>query len=185
MTTSHAADFPDPPTPAITAASIVRIRRDAAARARAQLDGNPPPTNPLIDALRLIQGTTDHAEVQAILDHTGLSVAKLNRLRTANTWWGPAGVQTMLEDAEVLSPSVMATAAATLNEQRRGRSPVRIEGSRIIDDVQNVHIRLGSDDRWYPFTGSTSENAFPVRGESRDPSTAFTTAVQAKHSRQG
>ena len=176
--------FPDPPPPAPPTSQLAWIARDAANRAADLLTGAAPITDPLIDAVRLLNDSNDATHAQTAAESAGLRPAELTRLRTGFTFGGPSGVHVMLETIDSDSET-MTAAARVIDRVRTGtRAPLRTERNWITDDAANIQVRLGSDERWYPFTATTDGNWAPAQNPTTDPAAAYTAAATAKRNRR-
>jgi hypothetical protein len=174
---------PDPPPPAPPTTHLAWIARDAANRAAALLAGTAPITDPVIDTIRLLNDSNDATHAQAAAESTGLRPAELARLRTAFTFGGPSGVHVMLETIDADSETMTAATRAIDRVRTATRAPLRTEHNWITDDAANLQVRLGSDERWYPFTATTDGNWAPAQHPTTDPAAAYTAAATAKRNR--
>ncbi|MFJ5034506.1 hypothetical protein ACIQB5_42130 [Streptomyces sp. NPDC088560] len=176
--------LPDPPPSTPTIDDLPLTARDAAQRATAVLAGEPPITDPLIDLIRLLDRDTNTTRASEAAERAGISSTDLRRLRAAHTFGGPPGAHATLYRTTPDASSIQPALEAINRTRSHTARPLQVDGNRITDDQAQLQIRLGPDDRWYPYTAH-HEQWVPVPGPSTEAAAAYTAAVNAKRNRHG
>lgn len=157
---------------------------DAAQRAAALLSGqHHPEHDPVVDLVRLLHNRTESAVAEAAAQRAGLSTAGLGRLRAAYAFGGVEGVRNAHYAIDA-DPSILAEAVRAIEGIKATPTPApQTERNRITYDTTKVQIRVGTDQRWYPYTRTSTEIWAPAPGHSLNPVEAYLAAVQAARNR--
>jgi hypothetical protein len=177
----------DGPTGAVPRADQLRLlAADAAARAAMMLAGDHPAAevdDPLVDAVRILATAegAPHAAQAARL--TGRPEEELRRLVLAYRHGGPGGVSAAA-GASAGGPEQMEDAECEVRGRRAfAVGDLAVGPGVIADPGAGVQIRLGPDDRWYPFT-SGQDRWWPAPGASESPGAAYQAALRVKSLRR-
>jgi hypothetical protein len=106
----------------------------------------------------------------------------MGRLRMAYRYGGAAGVRACAYPVDP-DPDLLDEAADEINGQRPAPAALEIDRNRITDHAAGVQIRLGPDQRWYPFTGER-DIWTPARHPDPSPANAFNAALEARRARK-
>jgi hypothetical protein len=174
----------DPPTPAPPIADIAFVLGDAAGRARAILAGEPATDpDPLVDAVRLLSAEPTEARTARLAESSGLTSGEIRLLRTAHRCGGDAAVRVALYPWQP-DPEVLHRASEQITTRGIARRGVlQQDRNRLTDRGAGAQIRLGTDARWYPFTGDR-DTWVATTGASPEPSAALSAAITASRARK-
>lgn len=159
---------------------------DAAGRAAAMLAGTAPAADgedELVDAVRLLATPegSPHAGRAACL--TGLAEDELRALVLAYRHGGTGGIAAAAGASEC-PPEQMADAVREVGRQRAlAVGELVLSPGTIADPGASVRIRLGPDDRWYPFTFARGR-WWPAPGAAEPPGVAWKAALRARSLRR-
>ncbi len=159
---------------------------DAAGRAAAMLAGTAPAADSedeLVDAVRLLATPegSPHAGRAACL--TGLAEDELRALVLAYRHGGTGGIAAAAGASEC-PPEQMADAVREVGRQRAlAVGELVLSPGTIADPGASVRIRLGPDDRWYPFTFARGR-WWPAPGAAEPPGVAWKAALRARSLRR-
>lgn len=174
----------DPPAPGPAAHTLRLLIRDAAARASALLSGRPLPAgdDPVQDAARLLADPDHRPYLEHAAEQLGLSTLQMRDLALAHEYGGPAGVEAALWPLTA-DPEVLAHAEAAIQPHRPAPlAPLTSQDNHLTDAAAHIQLRLGADERWYPFT-DWHGTWRPAPGPSAHPATAYRSARRALRSR--
>ncbi|WP_409186522.1 hypothetical protein F9C11_20725 [Amycolatopsis sp. VS8301801F10] len=138
--------------------------------------------DPRLELLQLLEQHPDASPAREIAQRAGISTAALTRLRTAYQFGGAEGVANAQHQHQP-SPGTLEAAADAIRAtpDMRNRELV-LRDNTITYPVVGVQIRLGRDDRWYPYTRTTADwVAAPA--PAADPAAAFSRAIAAARRR--
>jgi len=177
----------DGPTGAVPRADQLRLlAADAAARAAMMLAGDHPAAevdDPLVDAVRILATAEGASHAAQAARLTGRPEEELRRLVLAYRHGGPGGVSAIVEPSEG-RPEQMEDAEREVRKRRAfAIGDLDIAPGVIADPGAGVQIRLGPDDRWYPFT-SGQDRWWPAPGATDSPGTAYQAALRARSGRR-
>lgn len=174
--------LPPLPLPAPTPAHLATLATRAAQRALALLAGTTDPQDARLELLQLLQQHPDSSDHRDIAQRAGISTAALNRLRTAYQIGGAEGV-TNAQHHHQPAPGSLETAADTIRATTnlRTHEPV-LRDNTITYPSAAVQIRLGRDNRWYPYT-RTSTDWVAAPAPTADPAAAYSRGVAAAERR--
>jgi hypothetical protein len=156
------------------------LAADAAGRAAAMLAGNAAVTeDPLIDAVRMLASAPGAALTIRAAELTGVPEDELGRLCNAYRRGGTAGVSAAIE----ATPCNLEEMSAALDEVRSRRTfavgELVADPGTITDDGAGVRLRLGPDERWYPFTLARKQ-WWPAAGADTSAGAAYQAAIRAR-----
>jgi hypothetical protein len=157
---------------------------DAAERAAAMLAGAAPAAvdeDPLVDAVRLLASPEGAPHAGRAARLTGLAEDELRELVLAYRHGGTCGVAAAF-GASKCPPEQMADAVREVRAQRAlAVGELEVSPGTIADP--GVRIRLGPDDRWYPFTFAR-DHWWPAPGAAEPPGAAWKAALRARSLRR-
>jgi hypothetical protein len=159
---------------------------DAADRAAIMLAGDYPAVevdDPLVDAVRILATAEGASHIAQAARLTGRPEEELRRLVLAYRHGGPGGVSATVE-ASAGRPGQMEDAERDVRKRRAFAIGDLVVGPGVIADPgAGVQIRLGPDDRWYPFT-SGQDRWWPAPGATEFPGAAYQAALRARSLRR-
>lgn len=176
-----------PPVPDLDYLNL--LVNDAAGRAAAMLAGAYPAADaaedddPLLDAVRLLATPEGSPHTGRAARLTGLAADELRGLVLAYRHGGTGGVA-----AAVGAPPCPADRMADAVREVRGQralaiGELEVSQGTIADPGAGVRIRLGPDDRWYPFTFAQGR-WWPAPGAAEPPGVAWQAALRARSLRR-
>ena len=155
---------------------------DAAGRAAAMLAGADPAADnedPLVDAVRLLATPEGSPHAGRAARLTGLPEDELRGLVLAYRHGGTGGVAAAVGASECPADQ-MADAVREVGRQRTlAIGELEVSPGTIADPGAGVRIRLGPDDRWYPFTFA-QDRWWPAPGAAQPPGVAWKAALRAR-----
>ena len=162
------------------------LTADAAARAAMMLAGGYAAAevdDPLVDAVRILATAEGASHTAQAARLTGRPEDELRRLVLAYRHGGPAGVSATAEASTGRSEQ-MEDAERDVRKQRAfAVGDLAVGPGVIADPGAGVQIRLGPDDRWYPFT-SGQDRWWPAPGASESPGAAYQAALRVRSLRR-
>jgi hypothetical protein len=172
-----------------TVPSVDQLRllaADAAARAAMMLAGGDAAAeadDPLVDAVRILATAEGASHTAQAARLTGRPEEELRRLVLAYRHGGPGGVCATVEASAGRSEQ-MEDAERDVRKQRAfAVGDLAVGPGVIADPGAGVQIRLGPDDRWYPFT-SGQDRWWPAPGASESPGAAYQAALRVRSLRR-
>ncbi|HEX9526719.1 MAG TPA: hypothetical protein VF951_04415 [Streptosporangiaceae bacterium] len=175
-----------PPGPVPHLAQLRLLVADAADRAAKMLAGAylaVEVDDPLVDAVRILATAEGASHIAQAARLTGRPEEELRRLVLAYRHGGACGVSATVE-ASAGGPDQMADAVREVQKRRALAIGDLVAGPGIIiDPGAGVQIRLGPDDRWYPFT-SGQDRWWPAPGATESPGAAYQAALRARSLRR-
>ncbi|MFI2207255.1 SWIM zinc finger family protein [Streptomyces sp. NPDC020192] len=181
---------PPPPGAPFTLGDLEALTRDTAQRARGLAAGHTAllTATPLEDAVRLAATGAGEDWFHRLVLATGLPPFSFARLVRARRHGGPIGV-VVARAPLVPDPAVMAAARTALcdpdtNDDVDAVCTVRLRlwRNRLTADDEGVQIRLGPDNRWYPYIREghgTAADWWPCAPATTDPVAALIAARTA------
>jgi hypothetical protein len=162
------------------------LAADAAGRAAMMLAGNYPAVevdDPLVDAVRILATAEGASHAAQAARLTGRPEDELRRLVLAYRHGGPGGVSATVQ-ASAGGPEQMEDAERDVRKRRAFAIGDLAVGPGVIADAgAGVQIRLGPDDRWYPFT-SGQDRWWPAPGATESPGAAYEAALRVRSLRR-
>ncbi len=167
---------------------------DAADRAAMMLAGGYPAVaadDPLVDdwlvcfvdAVRILATGPGASHIGQAARLTGRPEEELRRLVLAYRHGGPGGVSAAVEPSAG-RPVQMEDAVREVRKRRAlALGELDVAPGLIADPGAGVEIRLGPDDRWYPFT-SGQGRWWPAPGATESPGTAYQAGLRARSGRR-
>ena len=162
---------------------------DAADRAAMMLAGDYPAVEvddslvSLVDAVRILATAEGASHIAQAARLTGRPEEELRRLVLAYRHGGPGGVSATVE-ASAGRPGQMEDAERDVRKRRAFAIGDLVVGTGVIADPgAGVQIRLGPDDRWYPFT-SGQDRWWPAPNATESPGAAYQAALRARSLRR-
>ncbi len=185
-------DAPPAPVPRV---EVLRLLvADAADRAAMMLAGGYPAVAAddllgddwlvcFVDAVRILATGPGAAHIGHAARLTGRPEEELRRLVLAYRHGGPGGVSAIVEPSAG-RPEQMTDAEREVRKRRAfALGDLDVAPGVIADPGAGVQIRLGPDDRWYPFT-SGQDRWWPAPGAIESPGTAYQAALRARSGRR-
>ena len=174
--------LPAPPANVADRQTVEHLAADARARANDMLNGVVFETDPLMDLLRLLHnGAMPPDGPSAVATRAGITTAELARLRIAYRIAGAHGARAAAY-AATPDVDVMERATDAIGASRGpALTALTIDGNRITD--ADIQIRLGPDDRWYPFLAAGQDAWTLTADAAADPRVAYAVARKKKHQR--
>jgi uncharacterized Zn finger protein len=178
---THSLDDPPPPCP--SAQDLTWLTQDAAARARALLDGaTGQPHDPLADTVRILATPDGVSRLADAERASGLPATTLRTMMIGYRYGGAAGAHAALCTTSAPS-TVLEHARDTIRASRAlVLGNLDITDGALTDTTAGIQLRLGPDGRWYPFTAAGDEWR-PAPGCSDDPADAHQAARRARAAR--
>jgi hypothetical protein len=137
----------------------------------------------LIDAVRIIATAQGASHIAQAARLTGRPEEELRRLVLAYRHGGPGGVSATVEPSAGRREQ-MEDAEREVRKRRAFAIGDLVVGPGVIADPgAGVQIRLGPDDRWYPFT-SGQDRWWPAPGATEFPGAAYQAALRARSLRR-
>ena len=161
------------------------LAADAAGRAAMMLAGEAAveADDPLVDAVRILATAEGASHAARAASLTGRPEEELRRLVLAYRHGGPGGVGATVE-ASAGRPEQLEDAERDVRKQRAfAIGDLAVSPGVIADPGAGVQIRLGPDDRWYPFT-SGQDRWWPASGASESPGAAYQAALRVRSLRR-
>jgi hypothetical protein len=162
------------------------LAADAAGRAAMMLAGDYPlaeADDPLVDAVRILATAEGASHVAQAAHLTGRPEEELRRLVLAYRHGGPGGVSAAVEASAGRSEQMEDAERDVRKLRAFAVGDLAIGPGMIADPGAGVQIRLGPDDRWYPFT-SGQDRWWPAPGASDSPGAAYQAALRVKSLRR-
>ena len=185
-------DAPPAPVPRV---EVLRLLvADAADRAAMMLAGDYPAVEAddlladgslvsLVDAVRILATALGASHIAQAARLTGRPEEELRRLVLAYRHGGPGGASVTVEPSAG-RPEQMTEAEGEVRKRRAfAIGDLDIAPGVIADPGAGVQIRLGPDDRWYPFT-SGQDRWWPALGATDSPGAAYQAALRARSGRR-
>ncbi|NRQ39787.1 hypothetical protein HII36_49350 [Nonomuraea sp. NN258] len=171
-------NIPEPPPQAPTLSMLALVIKDSGQRARSLREGNGPASvDPVLDLVRLLNDVLDlpQEHLRVVAERAQVALAQLARLRLAYRYGGLVGSQVAAYPAEAPSQRLHQAAEMINTLEITPRPDLKVHQNRITDLANGIEIRLGPDDRWYPFTIQQQEWA-PAPEHSQDAVAAYQAA---------
>ena len=191
----HDAWQHDPPPATVPGVEVLRLLvADAADRAAVILAGNYPAVEAddlladgslvsLVDAVRILATALGASHIAQAARLTGRPEEELRRLVLAYRHGGPGGVSATVEPSAG-RPEQMEDAEREVRKRRAfAVADLDVAPGVIADAGAGVQIRLGPDERWYPFT-SGQDRWWPAPGATDSPGAAYQAALRARSGRR-
>ena len=191
----HDAWQHDPPPATVPGVEVLRLLvADAADRAAVILAGNYPAVEAddlladgslvsLVDAVRILATALGASHIAQAARLTGRPEEELRRLVLAYRHGGPGGVSATVGPSAG-RPEQMEDAEREVRKRRAlALGELDVAPGVIADPGAGVQIRLGPDDRWYPFT-SGQGRWWPAPGATESPGTAYQAGLRARSGRR-
>lgn len=184
----------EPPAPVPRVEALRLLVADAADRAAMMLAGSYPAVEAddlladdslvcLVDAVRILATAQGASRVAQAARLTGRPEVELRRLVLAYRHGGPGGVSATVEPSAE-RPEQMTDAEREVRKRRAfAIGDLDVAPGVIADPGAGVQIRLGPDDRWYPFT-SGQDRWWPAPGATESPGAAYQAALRARSGRR-
>ncbi len=185
-------DAPPAPVPRV---EVLRLLvADAADRAAMMLAGGHPAIAAddllsddwlvcFVDAVRILATGPGASHIGQAARLTGRPEEELRRLVLAYRHGGPGGVSAIVEPSAG-RPEQMTDAEREVRKRRAfALGDLDVAPGVIADPGAGVQIRLGPDDRWYPFT-SGQDRWWPAPGATESAGTAYQAALRARSGRR-
>jgi len=136
-----------------------------------------------VDAVRILATALGASHIAQAARLTGRPEEELRRLVLAYRHGGPGGVSATVEPSAG-RPEQMEDAEREVRKRRAfAIGDLDVSSGVIADPGAGVQIRLGPDDRWYPFT-SGQDRWWPAPGATESPGAAYQAAVRARSLRR-
>ena len=191
----HDAWQHDPPPATVPGVEVLRLLvADAADRAAVILAGNYPAVEAddlladgslvsLVDAVRILATALGASHIAQAARLTGRPEEELRRLVLAYRHGGPGGVSATVEPSAG-RPEQMEDAEREVRKRRAfAVADLDVAPGVIADAGAGVQIRLGPDERWYPFT-SGQDRWWPAPGAAESPGAAYQAGLRARSGRR-
>jgi len=162
------------------------LAADAAGRAAMMLAGDYPVVevdDPLVDAVRILataEGAPHAAEAARL---TGRSEEELRRLVLAYRHGGPGGVSAAAGASAGRSEQLEDAERDVRQRRAFAVGDLAVGPGVIADPGAGVQIRLGPDERWYPFTFG-QDRWWPAPGATESPGAAYEAALRVRSLRR-
>lgn len=176
--TSAGENLPPLPLPAPTPAHLATIAALAAHRARTLLTGPAETSDPRLELLQLLEQYPEASHPRDIAQRAGISAAALARLRTAYRISGAEGVSNAQHHYQPPPGTLELAADAIRAEPNMRNRELVLRGNTITYPTAGIQIRLGRDNRWYPYT-RTNTDWVAAPTPVADPAAAFSRAIAA------
>ena len=185
-------DAPPATVPRVEALRL--LVADAADRAAMMLAGSYPAVEAgdlladdslvsLVDAVRILATAQGASHIGQAARLSGRPEDELRRLVLAYRHSGPGGVSATVEPSAG-RPEQMGDAEREVRKRRAvAIADLDVAPGVIADPGAGVQIRLGPDDRWYPFT-SGQGRWWPAPGATESPGAAYQAGVRARSLRR-
>ncbi|MEU6350123.1 hypothetical protein ABZ896_12430 [Streptomyces sp. NPDC047072] len=173
----------EPPAPCPAARDLEWMINDAAARARALLNGEAgQPHDALADTVRILATPDGVSRLPEAVRTTGHTEATLRRMMVGYRHGGPAGAHAASAPIPTPRAALEEARAAIQSSRALGLGRLDITDGSLTDDSLGIQLRPGPDGRWYPFTKAGDEWR-PAPGCSDDPARAYQAARRARAAR--
>jgi hypothetical protein len=137
----------------------------------------------LVDAVRILATAQGASHIAQAARLTGRPEEELRRLVLAYRHCGPGGVSATVGPSAG-RPEQMEDAEREVRKRRAlAIGDLDVAPGVIADPGAGVQIRLGADDRWYPFT-SGQDRWWPAPGATESPGAAYQAALRARSLRR-
>jgi hypothetical protein len=159
---------------------------DAAGRAAAMLAGTAPAAvdeDPLVDAVRLLASPEGGTHAGRAARLTGLAEDELRELMLACRHGGTSGVAAAVGASECPEEQMAVAVREVRGQRALAIGELAVSPGTITDPGAGVRIRLGPDDRWYPFT-LARDRWWPAPGAAGPPGAAWQAALRARSLRR-
>jgi hypothetical protein len=172
-----------------TVPSVDQLRllvADAAARAAMMLAGGDAAAeadDPLVDAVRILATAEGASHIAQAARLTGRPEEELRRLVLAYRHGGPGGVSATVEASAGRSEQLEEAERDVRKQRAFAVGDLAVGPGVIADPGAGVQIRLGPDDRWYPFT-SGQDRWWPAPGAAESPGAAYQAALRVRSLRR-
>jgi hypothetical protein len=137
----------------------------------------------LVDAVRIlatVQGTSHIAQAARL---SGRPEEELRRLVLAYRHGGPGGVSATVEPSAGRREQMEDAEREVRKRRAFAIGDLDVAPGVIADPGAGVQIRLGPDDRWYPFT-SGQDRWWPAPGATESPGAAYQAGLRARSLRR-
>lgn len=173
----------DPPPPCASARDLAWMIEDAAARARALLEGTADqPHDALADTVRILATPDGVSRLPDAVQSSGHSAGTLRTMMIGYRHGGPAGAHAALH-ATPTPPAVLERARESIRASRAlVLGDLDTADGALTDTTAGIQVRPGPDGRWYPFTLAGGQWR-PAPGCSDDPASAYLAARRARAAR--
>ncbi len=137
----------------------------------------------LVDAVRILATALGASHTAQAARLTGRPAEELRRLVLAYRHGGPGGVSATVEPSAG-RPGQMTDAEREVRKRRAfAIGDLDVAPGLIADPGAGIQIRLGPDDRWYPYT-SGQDRWWPALGATESPGAAYQAGLRARSLRR-
>jgi hypothetical protein len=139
--------------------------------------------DPLVDAVRILATADGASHAAAAARLTDRPEEELRRLVLAYRHGGPGGVSATVEASAGRSEQLEDAERDVRKRRAFAVGDLAVSAGVVADPGAGVQIRLGPDDRWYPFT-SGQDRWWPAPGASESPGAAYEAALRVRSLRR-